>query len=44
MTDAEHLKEFERIAAALLEELRTAGYVKRETLEQFKNLCPHPTN
>lgn len=39
MTDAERLKEFERIAALLLEELKAAGYVKRSTLEKLKTLC-----
>ena len=40
MTDADRLKEFERIAAALLEELKEAGYVKRSTIEELKPLCP----
>lgn len=40
MTDAERLREFERIAAQLLDELKTAGYVKRATIEELKPLCP----
>lgn len=39
MTDAERLKEFERIATQLLEELKSAGYVQRSTLNQLKDLC-----
>lgn len=37
--NADRLKEFERVSALILEDVKAANYIQRSTLDQLKTLC-----